>query len=146
MKWSLIALIVAAAACGGSESGGQDLSKFEGSPWNTNLTMTVTCGSQSQNGSALSTISFGPASAGADLQYTSQDGCTFQFIVAGNTATLSNAPVSCGTTVNGATLIATFNNYAATTSDGHNLTIASSGSAAVGGTTCSTVLTGTGTR
>ena len=140
-------LCALALACGGSDnSGGKNLSNFEGATWNLNLTTTISCAGQApQSGSTATTVAYS-AGSGADLQYTSRDGCLFKFNVSGNTATLSNAPVSCSTTINGTAYVITFNSYSASTSDGHNLTVNAAGNIASGGTTCPIALTGSGTR
>ena len=46
--------------------------------------------------------------SGADLQYTSNDGCLFKFNVSGSTATLANGPVTCSATSNGACPISVY--------------------------------------
>jgi hypothetical protein len=124
----------------------QELVDFEGATWNVTLTTTISCAGQApQSGSTSTTVAYS-AGSGADLQYTSRDGCLFKFNVSGNAANLSNAPVSCSTTINGTAYVITFNSYTASTSDGHNLTINAAGNIASGGTTCPIALTGSGTR
>lgn len=150
----LIALF-ALAACGGSGTSGgtgtvtKDLSMFTGATWNANLTTTVSCTGQAPvTGIAATTLAYGAGTGGADLQYTSKDGCLFKFVVSGTTASLSNAPVACSTTdpSTGAAVTVSFASYSAMTSDGHNLTISASGTASSGGTSCPLTLTGSGTR
>jgi hypothetical protein len=146
MKKVLSGLLLLAVACGGSDSGSKNLSNFEGATWNLNLTTTISCSGQPpQSGSSATTVAYSPGS-GADLQYTSHDGCLFKFNVSGYTATLSNPPVSCSTTINGNAYVITFTSYSASTSDGHNLTVNAAGNIASGGTTCPIALTGSGTR
>jgi hypothetical protein len=142
-----IAATVWCVGCGGGGGGdSKDLSKFTGSIWNTTLTTTISCSGQAPaTGSTSTTLGFSPGS-GADLQYTSVSGCLFKFSVSGNTASLSNAPVSCSTTSSGTSYVLTLNSYTASTSDGHNLTINAAGSVASGGTSCPTTLTGSATR
>src|SRR5882724_5883407 len=116
MKTVLIAVCVAlACGCGGSSGPGTDrLANFTGSSWNASVTTTVTCPTFSQSGIRTFAITFAPG-AGADLQWTSAEGCLYKFNVSGNTASLSNAPVSCNTTVNGIPVSATWTSYTATT-------------------------------
>lgn len=151
MKTLLIALLlVSALACGGSGKGGSanNLANFTGSGWNANVTTTVstTCpviGGQS--GTRTFAITFAPTT-GADLQWTSAEGCIYKFNVSGNTASLSNAPVSCNFTLNGVPVTATWTSYSATTADGRNLTITSAGTGSALGQTCPFSETGTATR
>jgi hypothetical protein len=148
MKTVLIALSLAlAAACGGSSGNGSTdrLANFTGSGWNASVTTTVTCSGFSQSGSRMYSITFAPGS-GADLQWTSAEGCLYKFNVSGNTASLSNPPVSCNTTVNNIPVTATWTNFTATTNDGRNLTIATAGTGSALGQTCPFSETGTATR
>ena len=150
MKTVLIALsVVLAAACGGSSNGTTDrLANFTGSGGNASVTTTVspTCpvlGGQS--GTRTYSITFAPTT-GADLQWTSAEGCVYKFNVSGNTASLSNAPVSCNFTLNGFAVSATWTSYTATTTDGRNLAIATAGTGSALLQTCPFTETGTATR
>ena len=148
MKRLLAALVLTSAAgCGGSDSSPtKNLANFLGAAWNGQTSVTVTCpGSAPQSQSAAFAVAF-TAGTDADFQYTSQGGCFYKFNVSGNTASLSNAPVSCTTTVNGTTVTTTWSSYTLTTSDGHNLSITTSGSGAALGQTCPFTQTGTATR
>src|SRR5438552_17651857 len=118
MKTVLIAVSVAlATACGGSSGTTDRLANFTGSGWNASVTTTVTCpGLPVQSGNRTYSITFAPTT-GADLQWTSAEGCLYKFNVSGNTASLSNAPVSCNATVNSIPVSATWTTFTATTTD-----------------------------
>jgi hypothetical protein len=154
MKTVLVVLAFALWACGGSDSPSQptnitnqpkDLSHWTGAAWNGGLTTTLTCSGTptSVNGTIGFVLSPG---AGADLQYTSNDGCLFKFNVSNNTASLANAPVICSTTASGTVITITVTSYSMTTSDGRNLTLQAGGSAAAGSQTCPLALGGSLTR
>jgi hypothetical protein len=159
MKGMLVVIAFAlAVACGGTNGGntvgasnpkpGANPDNWLGSAWNGNVTTTVSCpGQAQQNASTLYKVAFS-TSSDADFQYSSSAGCTYKFKVSGNTAALSNAPVSCSTTSSGFTITATWTQYTLTTSDGHNLTLTASGSASEQSTqtTCPFSQTGTATR
>jgi|SRR5437867_3254003 len=147
MKTVLIAVSVAlATACGGSSGTTDRLANFTGSGWNASVTTTVTCpGLPVQSGNRTYSITFAPTT-GADLQWTSAEGCLYKFNVSGNTASLSNAPVSCNATVNSIPVSATWTTFTATTTDGRNLTIATAGTASAIGQTCPFAEAGSATR
>ena len=148
MKPVLIScLVVSALACGGSNDNGgaKNLANFTGSGWNATVTTTVNCSGFSQSGQRTFAIAFAPTT-GADLQWSSAEGCLYKFNVSGNTASLSNPPVSCNTTVNGIPVTATWTSYTATTADGRSLTIASAGTGSALGQSCPFSETGTATR
>jgi hypothetical protein len=92
-------------------------------------------------------VAFSSASD-ADFQYTSAAGCTFKFRLSGNTASLSNAPVSCTVTSGGLTFNVVSTTYTLTTRDGYNLSISGSGSTmeTSSQTTCPFSQSGTATR
>jgi hypothetical protein len=131
---------------GGSDGGTKDLGNFLGAAWNALLTTTVSCpGALPLTSTDQVLIVFSPGS-GADLQYTSPIGCTYQFNVSGNTASLSNAPVTCSTLFGAVPVTLTWTSYTATTSDGHNLNLMSAGTASLSGQVCSFSITGSATR
>ena len=149
MKTVLIAVSVAlAAACGGSSGNGtiDRLANFTGSGWNASVTTTVTCpGLPVQSGNRTYSITFAPTT-GADLQWTSAEGCLYKFNVAGNTASLANPPVTCNATITNIPVTASWTSFTGTTADGRNLTIATAGSATALTQTCGFSETGTATR
>jgi len=131
---------------GGTDGGTKNLANFLGAAWNATQTTTVSCpGQQPQSSTDSVSIAFSPGN-GADLQYTSQAGCTYKFNVSGNTASLSNPPVTCSTTFGTVTITLTWTSYTASTSDGHNLTLMSAGTASASGQTCPFSITGSATR
>ena len=149
MKRALLGMGFAlAASCGGSDNSGgaKNLNNFQGGAWNGSISTTVNCpGSAPQTTPSSFAVAFSPGN-GADLQYTSQAGCTFKFNVSGNTASLSNAPVSCSAASGGTTLTLSWSSYNVTTSDGHALNLTSAGNASDGAQTCSFTITGSATR
>jgi len=153
MKGRLAAIpFVLALACGGSNnnsgSSGGNPNNFLGSTWNGSVNTTVSCpGQPPQSALTTYTVAFSQSSD-ADLQYTSSAGCTFKFRLPGNTASLSNAPVSCTATSGGLTVNVVVTTYTLTTSDGHNLSISASGSTTdtSSQTSCPFSQSGTATR
>jgi hypothetical protein len=145
MKRGLALAVALTAACGGSSS--NRLANFEGAAWNASVTYTATCPAPigTQSVSRTEAITF-VAGSGADLQFTSPEGCVYKLNVSGNTATLANAPVSCTVNVNGIIGVVSWTSFTATTSDGHYLTINSAGSATNGAITCSFTESGSATR
>jgi hypothetical protein len=145
-----------AVSCGGSESAGgsdagsdagtKNLAAFLGAAWNAVQTTQVSClGAPPQSSTDAVSILFSPGT-GADLQYASPAGCTYQFNVSGDTASLSNAPVTCSTSFGGVPVTLTWTSYTATTSDGHNLTLMSAGTVSFSGQLCPFSITGSATR
>ena len=149
MKTVLIAVSVAlATACGGSSGTTDRLANFTGSGWNASVTTTISASCPvfpGQSGNRTYSLTFAPGT-GADLQWTSAEGCLYKFNVSGNTASLSNAPVSCNATVNSIPVSATWTTFTATTTDGRNLTIATAGTASAIGQTCPFAEAGSATR
>ena len=150
MKTVLIAVSVAlAAACGGSSGNSADrLANFTGSGWNASVTTTISASCPvfpGQSGNRTYSLTFAPGT-GADLQWTSAEGCLYKFNVSANTASLSNPPVSCNITVNGIPITATWTSFTATTADGRNLAISTAGTGTALTQTCPFSETGTATR
>jgi hypothetical protein len=105
---------------GDSGSSSSDLTNFLGT-WTGTDTVTVMCDggiTESTNG----TVSFGLSESGSGLTYTSVTGCVLDFTVSGDTATLSNAPVTCSDTTDAGTVVTTVTSYTLSTSDGQHLT------------------------
>jgi hypothetical protein len=146
MKTILLPVSLAVVlGCGGSSAPPDRLANFVGAPWNASLTTTVNCAFVSQSGTRTFSIPFQRGS-GTDLQFNSAEGCLYKFNVSGNTATLSNGPVSCTVSVNGVAVAATWTTYTATTGDGHNMTVSTAGSGSALGQTCPFSETGSATR
>jgi hypothetical protein len=145
MKRVLAIAIALAAACGGSSS--NKFANFEGAAWNASLTDTASCPAPigTQSAPRMYSLTFVPAT-GADLQFTSAEGCVYKFNVSGNTATLANAPVSCTVNVSGIIGVVSWTSFTATTSDGHTLTINTAGTASNGVLSCTFTEMGTATR
>jgi len=89
-------IATAVAGCGGPSS---SHSNFTGAPSSVNLTTTVDCGGQTTSDTESETVSF--TSSGDDIGYVSKAGCSFQFSLSGETAALTNAPVTCSTVAGG---------------------------------------------
>ena len=66
------------------------------------VTGTATCGDAGPQ-SAVDTEVLQFNGSGSSINYTSEDGCTFDFTVSGNVGTLSNGPVDCTVTTDGGT-------------------------------------------
>jgi FlaG/FlaF family flagellin (archaellin) len=141
--WHLrLMVVLLAAGCGGSSSSAA--SKFIGN-WAAIVHTTRTCGDSVGQGDSSVTIPIA-AGSGADLESTSSDGCVFKFRVSGDTATLSNAPVSCNAAVPSIPGTTTVNDYTLTTNDGHHATLSSSGTLAENTETCTFTITGSATK
>jgi len=150
MKTVLIPVCAAlAAACGGSGSSMDNrLANFTGAAWNASVTSTIsnTClVFPGRSGTRTYSLTFVPTT-GADLQWTSAEGCVYKFNVSGNTASLANPGVSCSATISGVPVNASWTSFTATTSDGRNLTIATAGTGTALTQTCAFSETGTATR
>jgi hypothetical protein len=130
-----------------SGCGGPDVSKFIGGTWTGTESTTVSCGGSSGSGGGSLTLTL---SEGTDSALTAQGpgGCIAKFSVdgSGETATLSNGPVTCSITSNGMTQTETVTVFTLKTSDGHNLTAHSEGTFVAGGQSCSFVMDGTATK
>jgi hypothetical protein len=137
-----VVVVLLAAGCGGSSSSAG--SKFIGN-WNAAVHSTRTCGDSVGQGDSNETIAL-TAGSGADLEATSSEGCLLKFRVSGNTATLSNAPVSCVAATPSVPGTTTVNDYTFTTSDGHHATMSSSGTVLESTETCTFTITGSATR
>jgi hypothetical protein len=151
MKNVILIVLFAVTACGGSDGGGaagsKDLTKFTGAPWTGNLTTSIMCPGQAPlTASASFFVVYSTSTGGGDLEYTSTLGCLFRFIVTGNTANLSNGPVSCTQQTASGPVVWSYTSNTATSNDGHNLTINGSGTASAGGGSCPTTTTGVATR
>ena len=148
--WVVLALGLA-LGCGGSNNssggggGNKNLANFQGATWSGTINTSVNCSGTTTPGSGSFSVAFS-AGSGADLQYTSGAGCLFKFNVSGNTASLSNGPVSCSVTTANGTVTTTVTSYTVTTSDGRNLSFTFSGTASSGTTMCSVTASGTATR
>jgi hypothetical protein len=134
------------AGCGSSSSDDADRAHFTGAEWMVTGTQMTTCGTGPAESDSLST-EFAFLNNGSGIDYLSAAGCRFEFSVSGDTATLSNAPVSCTDTPStGDTVEVTFTTYTMTTSDGEHLTVDQTGTVVSGPTTCTFAFTGTGKR
>ena len=146
-----VALLFVVAGC--SSSSTPD-GPFTGRPWVGTTTVNVACddadagdagAGQSATTTGPSSLSFGDEGSG--IGYVA-DGCTFEFIVSGDTATLSNGPVMCNIGGGSGTSIeATVTEYTLTRSgDGHELTTSARGTAMLDGMTCDVTITAAASR
>ena len=150
-RTAIVLATVLAASCGGAMvdgAGTKDLSKFLGAPWSGSLTTTVTCAGAVapfvQTDAVTLALSEG---SGADLQFTSAQGCLFKFNATGGTARLANGPVACHVTVEGFSVDASITTFTLTTSDGKSLAVNAGGTATAGGLpACPAMVAGTLTR
>ncbi len=111
---SLVVALLALASCGGSSS------PFTGG-WSGSCTLSSPdCG---DGGSTNCIDRFTLIESNGGLTYTTTVGCSYDFSVTGDTATLSNAPVSCNTTINGVATALSITSYTMRISrDGADLT------------------------
>jgi hypothetical protein len=147
MKSLVITLLLALAACGGSDAPPPSAAAqaFIGT-WTGTLTSTVTCPSQSPFVDTPLVALPIAAGSGADLAYTSSAGCSFKFQVSGSTASLANGPVTCTSSPGGTATTLTVTSYTLTTTDAHSMTTASAGTIAQSGLTCAFTLVGPMTK
>src|SRR5947208_15528844 len=143
IAWHLRPVFVLLASSGGGSSSSA-VSKFIGN-WAATVHTTRTCGDSVGQGDSSVTIQLA-AGSGADLESTSSDGCVFKFRVSGDTATLSNAPVSCNAAFAGLRGTTTVNDYTLTTSDGHHANTSRSGTMSVGPDICTLTIVGSATK
>jgi hypothetical protein len=125
-----------------------DINNFIGGSWSGTETTTGTCAGATP-GTTYEPIGLAFVVQGSGISYTSTltTGCTFDFSVSGDTATLSNGPVTCGTAgADGATAEVTYSTYTLTTTDGQNLTGAFTVTGKSGGTNCTSTGTITAMR
>jgi hypothetical protein len=110
------------------EGDARDNSSFIGAPWDATVTIQTICttGNTSVTNTAppssLSVLLF---ASGSGIAWTAPNGCTFEFAVSGNTATLSN--VTCANTPDASMGGWTYSTFTMNTPDGHNLTLSASG-------------------
>jgi hypothetical protein len=124
------------------------LDHFTGEKWNGTVTLAGICsdGAKVPSMSDKQAIAFEPIGPNK-VEFSNLIGCKFQFDVQGDTARLSNAPVTCtATDSNGATGGLTYDTMTATTTDGHNLKVAIGSYVKAGTKTCNIGGTGTFTR
>jgi hypothetical protein len=124
------------------------LPDFTNATWNGLAMGTDTCSGLGLDGGIYTTsdtIRLVFVQNGVGLSYASIDGCFFEFSVSGDTATLSNGPVTCHVSTDAGNDVTTYQDYTATTSDGLHMTIALTGMSTVGGVTCTFTDTGTAT-
>jgi hypothetical protein len=126
--------------------GGTDISKFVGGTWTGTTSYTANCGGQITSGTGTLSIALSEGTD-SDLAATSPDGsCVVKFKVdsSGNTATLSNAPLTCKSTQSSVTM--QINAFTLKTSDGHHLTTHNEGTITSGSQSCTFVEDGTATK
>jgi hypothetical protein len=122
-----------------------DVNNFIGGSWTGTETTTGTCGASGTTYMPVG-LSFVVQGSGISYMTTVASGCTFDFSVSGDTATLTS-PVTCGTAVSdGGTMEVTYTKYTLTTPDGQNLTGTFTATATSGGATCTSMGTITATR
>jgi hypothetical protein len=98
-----------------------DFTKFTGAAWTGTKTDTERCGGTTVTRTESLSLQF-DTNGDSGIEYRSVDGCLFDFTVSGDTATLSNAPVTCSAMPADAGVETyTVTSYTLTT-DGHSLT------------------------
>ncbi|HLK37309.1 MAG TPA: hypothetical protein VKU41_11195 [Polyangiaceae bacterium] len=126
------------AACSG-------VSCFVGATWNASQVETITCDNGRGDTSTPMATQWPLEANGSGFSYTDASGCMLEFTVSGDTATLSNGPVTCQGSADGGAAL-TFSSGTLSSSDGHHLTGDIRGTATVGSTTCTIDLRETATR
>lgn len=140
---ALIVVVGLLAACGGADESNKT-ANFIGTQWVGINSISINCSGQPPQFDS-ETVNFTlAAGSGADLQYGSSGGCLYKFNVnaAGTTATLINAPVVCGTTVNGGAVQINVSAYTLNSSDGHHLSTSTTGTISSTSVTCPFTATG----
>ena len=129
---------------GGADADAGGLSNFLGPAWTGTLSDVLACGDAgTATNSASESITLQPTASG--FSFTGKNGCTLDFTVSGDTATLAN-PVTCNvTTEAGATMI-TYDRATLQSSTGHSLTLDAVLTVNVASLTCMAVESGTLTR
>jgi hypothetical protein len=145
-SWAALLAVMSFAASGcSSKSSSPETSNFDGAEWTGTISGTVTCAGQSEAASGSFNVAFSPFGA-TGLTYTTEDGCTFDFSVSGDTATLANGPVTCSADTDAGVLSLTYQNLTFTSPDGVTLSGSGSGTVSEDGTTCTEALTIAATR
>ena len=97
------------------------LSRFVGAPWKGTDSRVTTCGGATST--SKGPVSLSLRSNGQGLTFKTAAGCVFDFTVAGDTASLSNAPVSCHVLESdGTAVLHTVTSYTLQTADGRQMT------------------------
>jgi hypothetical protein len=132
MRWTLLLVLIAACGGGDSSNGGtpKDLSHWTGTAWNGGTTAAFICNQTTPAVNSVTAFVLSPGT-GADLQYTSREGCIYKFNLSGSAASLANGPVSCAINMNGVLFAISVTSYTMTTTDGHNLNEQVGGTVAV---------------
>jgi hypothetical protein len=123
----------------------RDLSNFTGAPWAGTVAETDTCAGKATSHTIHFSGTF-TSNESNGLQTMGATGCEFDFDVAVYTGTLSNGPVSCGTSQAGAAAPLTVTAYTITSTDGVTLTGSISGTRARDGNDCTFAPTISATR
>src|SRR6202041_3002512 len=126
-SWAALLAVLCFAASGCS-SKSPETSNFDGSTeWTGTISATVTCaGQQPETGGGDFDVVFSPLGA-TGLTYTTLDGCTFNFSVSGDTATLANGPVTCSAEEEAGVLLLDYQTLTFTSPDGVTLSGTGSG-------------------
>jgi len=153
--WAIATLALAGCSSpsspGASDDAGTptpvDVSDYVGSDWNGTVVTTATCGTPAPGTSyGVVGLSFVAQGSGISGTLTTEAGCTFDFAVSRATATLSNAPVKCTSTVAGIMVETTYSAVVLTNSDGQSLTGTFTAMATADGSSCTSTGTLTATR
>ena len=137
LRGAAVALIL--SGCGGSP-----FPNFTEASWGVSEIDIVECQGQEQRLTYTETIAF--AAVGGGIGNSTIAGCRFEFSVSGDTATLSNGPVTCEDVDYDGFGVGVYQSYTATISDGGQLTTVASGTITVGAKTCDFMTNGSGTR
>jgi hypothetical protein len=123
-----------------STSGGNQTGPFAGT-WVVLVSTTVNCPGQAPSADTETEFVTFTINSSTSIDYQSVDGCTFDFSVNGNLATLSDGPVACETDAG----VVTFTSYTVTAfPDAGAITTSSSANLVVGDAGCTATSTGSG--
>lgn len=108
---------------------GAHLSNFTGAPWNATITTTEACSDTQKfpdwlpdggdtpptRGSYLFALS---PSGSSGITFATTDGCVLDFTVSGDSAKLSNGPVTCNESTDAGAIVVTYSSYWLSAPDG----------------------------
>lgn len=138
------------AACGSgsnsneSNSSDPEVSNFTGTPWVGTIAETIDCDGVSTMLNSEYSVVF--TASGSGLTLVTTQGCAFDFTVSGDTASLSNGPLTCSVAEEAGVEQVTITSYSLQSPDGHNLRGSTDETATLGTLQCTATTQITATR